>query len=107
MQSNLSLAIAGQEDKICSYIRLTLHPNRSILSFMSDKRDFFGTAEAAKRLGIKHNTLTAWLTRNPLYRPETRFNTDDLLWTSEDVQRVKEARKKNARHGRRNETSET
>lgn len=73
---------------------------------MSDDLEFYGTAEAAQQLNIKHNTLQAWLSRHPEYRPSRRISGDDLLWLPEDIERVRQAREKTAKHGRRKETSE-
>lgn len=68
---------------------------------MIDERSFYGTPEAAQLLGLETNTLQMWVHRHPEYRPARRFSGDDLLWTAEDIQRVREARQAKAKHGNR------
>lgn len=74
---------------------------------MTDGSDFYGSREVAQQLDMQLNALQAWLYRHPEYRPMRRISGDDLLWSAEDIARVREARKKTAKHGRRNTTSET
>lgn len=64
---------------------------------MIDDIKIYGTPEAAQQLGIALNTLQVWIHRNPEYRPKRRFSGDDLLWTVEDIERVKAARERRPR----------
>ena len=59
---------------------------------MANKRSFYGSREVAESLGIRLVTLQMWLSRNPEYRPRQRISGDDLLWSEEDIERVKLAR---------------
>ncbi len=59
---------------------------------MSDDLNVYDTPGVARALALKPNTLIAWLSRNPEYKPKRRISGDDLLWTPEDIERVKEAR---------------
>ena len=59
---------------------------------MSDEQNFYGSQEAGEQLGLKKPALRAWLTRHPEYRPKRRISGDDLLWTREDIERVRQAR---------------
>ena len=68
---------------------------------MSYERNFYGTPEAAEQLCIEANALKVWLSRHPEYRPTQRFSGDDLLWLPEDIERVREARPRTAKHGNR------
>ena len=74
---------------------------------MTDERNFYGSTEAAELLGLNLNALQAWLSRHPEYRPARRFSGDDLLWTVEDIDRVREARQRTAKHGNRRKAKET
>lgn len=73
---------------------------------MIDEHNVYGTPEAAQQLGIKTNTLQAWIYRNPEFRPTRRFSGDDLLWTVEDIDRVRQARQRTAKHGNRRKSVE-
>ncbi len=64
---------------------------------MSNERNFFGTPEVAQQLGIGLKALQMWLSRHPEYRPTLRISGDDLLWSIEEIERVKEARNKKRR----------
>lgn len=68
---------------------------------MTDERDFFGSREAAQQLEMGLNALQAWLYRHPEFRPTSRISGDDLLWTSADIERVKNARQRTKKHGNR------
>ena len=57
---------------------------------MSDEQNFYGSQEAGEQLGLKKPALRAWLTRHPEYRPKRRISGDDLLWTREDIERVRQ-----------------
>ncbi len=69
---------------------------------MIHERDFYGSAEAAQKLGIELHSLQVWIHRHPEYRPNRRINKDDLIWSVEDIERVKVARAAKAKHGNRN-----
>jgi hypothetical protein len=68
---------------------------------MTYEVNFYGSTEVAQQLGIELNALQAWLHRHPEYRPQRRFSGDDLLWTPEDIDRVRQARQRTAKHGNR------
>lgn len=68
---------------------------------MNNERSFYGTTEAAEQLGIGFSALQMWLSRHPEYRPVRRFSGDDLLWLPDDIDRVREARQRTAKHGNR------
>lgn len=70
---------------------------------MSNVRDFYGTPEVADQIGINLKALQMWLSRNPDFRPMRRFSGDDLLWTPEEIERVKNARQRTKKHGNRKE----
>lgn len=71
---------------------------------MVNKRNFFGTPEAAQQLGMGLKALQVWVWRHPAYRPSERIS-DDMLWSAEDIDRVRQARQRTAKHGnRRKET---
>ena len=59
---------------------------------MSDERNFYGSQEAGEQLGLKKPALRQWLMRHTEYRPTRRISGDDLLWTREDIERVRQAR---------------
>jgi hypothetical protein len=67
---------------------------------MIHERNFYGTPEAAQQLGMGLHALQVWVWRHPEYRPSGRIS-DDMLWTVEDIQRVREARQRTAKHGNR------
>lgn len=73
---------------------------------MIDERSFYGTPEAAQLLGLETNTLQMWVHRHPEYRPQRRFSGDDLLWTAEDIEKVRQARARTAKHGTRRKPKE-
>lgn len=51
-----------------------------------------GSKEAAQQLGISHSALKSYLYRYPHLRPATRFSGDDLLWSDEDIERLRQHR---------------
>ena len=61
----------------------------------------YDSNQVAQELGTSYNALHMWLSRHPEYRPVRRFSGDDLLWTVEDVDRVRQARRRTAKHGNR------
>lgn len=63
----------------------------------------YDSRHAATQIGITLTNLQVWLARHPEYRPQRRISGDDLLWTDEDIERVKEARLGTVKHGRRKE----
>lgn len=63
---------------------------------MSEK----STSQVAGLLGISRPSLITFLSRHPEVRPEKRIQpSGDLLWTDEDIERLKEAKAK-AKGGR-------
>ncbi len=63
--------------------------------------NIYGSRQAAEQIGITLNNLQMWLARHPEYRPKQRISGDDLLWLPQDIERVKEARQRTAKHGNR------
>ena len=61
---------------------------------MFDVNGIYDSKQAAQELDTNRDALLKWLSRTPEYRPKRRFSGDDMLWTSEDIERVKEARQK-------------
>lgn len=71
---------------------------------MTDKLQVYGSAQAAAQIGITLDNLQVWLRRHPEYRPANRISGDDLLWTPEDIEKVKQERAKPGK-GRRKAVS--
>lgn len=59
---------------------------------MGNEVNVFDSRQVATQLEMSLDALQMWLSRNPEYRPKRRFSGDDLLWTAEDIERVREAR---------------
>lgn len=50
------------------------------------------TKEVAQQLGIGHNSVTSICCRHPHIRPRTKLPSGDLMWTDQDVERLKRLR---------------
>ena len=59
---------------------------------MDNEPNVYGTREAGEQLGLQITALRMWLQRHPEYRPKRRISGDDLLWSAEDIERVRQAR---------------
>lgn len=68
---------------------------------MLNEVQVFGSNQVAQELGTSYHALLMWLNRHPEYRPVGRFSGDDLLWTVEDIEKVRQARQRTAKHGTR------
>lgn len=53
--------------------------------------DTYTTPQVAEQLGITPEALGNWLKRNPDYRPTRRIGFN-LLWTAEEIDRVRQGR---------------
>lgn len=85
------------ETVIYQSVYLTIQPKKHKMLTMVYDKDFYGTAEVAQELGIGLKALQVWLHRHPEYRPDRRFNGDDMLWNHQDVERVRQARERRTR----------
>lgn len=63
--------------------------------------EIYDSRQVATQIGITLSALQVWLMRHPDHRPQRRISGDDLLWTAEDVERVRQARQRTAKYGTR------
>ena len=50
------------------------------------------TEQAAQLLGIKHETLSIYLSRHPELKPADSLHANLYLWTDAEIEAVREAR---------------